>query len=279
MRFSRTVLSAISAILLASDSYAADSIIAPLPAAQDRITPPAAPDNSILTTKPPANEPAASGEALPWRTVNPVAAPAAIIPPLNAAPMKSPFGRGEPLAPIIPSGPHSTIAVPVVDVQALDAPQAAPATQTEPDADPVKQDPAEPTELTSPIFGDSNNTSPPRKIILRLLNKVTAQSSILTFKPNETVKVGTIEITAITCQTSAPQSQTDYAALVDVVERLATSKTVKPLFRGWMYASSPSITALEHPVYDVTMVECDTPPPVVKKEEKTEEKPAKKGKK
>ena len=283
MRLTRTLLSAASVILLASAAYAADTVIAPVPAplpiqSMDRITPGENPNASdIMTTHKQPNAPAPDA-ALPWKSPDPIAAA-----PMPAAPMstpgKIPFGRGEAPAPIIPSGPHATIAVPVVDVQSLDAPEAAPPTQADPQADPVKQDPAEPTELTSPIFGESDNPNVSRKIILRLLNKVTAQATLLTFKPNETIKVGQLEITAITCQTSAPQSQTDYAGLIDIVERAQTNKTVKPLFRGWMYASSPSIAALEHPVYDVVMVECQTAAPAPKKEEKVEEKTVKKGKK
>ena len=99
-----------------------------------------------------------------------------------------------------------------------------------------------------------------RSVVIRALNKVTAQSESITLKSNQMVKFGQLQITAITCQTSAARSQTDYAALLDIVEKLPTGEGTKPVFRGWMYASSPSIASLEHPVYDVTMVECKTMP-------------------
>ena len=118
---------------------------------------------------------------------------------------KVPFGHAEAPAPAIPSGPHETIAVPVVDVDAQEPAAAAAPTPVAPETDPAKENPENPTELTSPIFGDSDASTGPSKIVLRLLNKVTAQSELLTLKPNETVKVGTLEITAITCQTSAPE--------------------------------------------------------------------------
>ena len=287
MRFSRTFLGTASAFLLATAAYAADPAISPSPdTAQDRITPTKDADSSLLTTKHSSEvpSPAAPTEALPWKSASDPATPVANAPAKPGSPFgsyqpASPFGHAEPLAPIIPDGPHATVAVPIVNVQSLEAPEAAPPTPVAAAADPAKEDPAQPTELTSPIFGDTATSTLPRKIVLRLLNKVTAQATELTFKPNETVKIGTLEITAITCQVSAPQSQTDYAALVDIGERSQDNKTVKPMFRGWMYASSPSITALEHPVYDVTMVKCELPETATKNEEKTSEKPVRKAKK
>lgn len=249
--------------------------IAPLPiqAIGDdagRITPPTR-DESILSTKRgAANEPQ---KTLPWQKAEPAPAASpssaptpfgrgesagtAAKPDANYQP-KIPFGRAEPSGPVIPSGPHATEAVPVVGVDAVEASEAAPPTPVAPEADPVQQDPAEPTELTSPIFEPEQASFTPRKIIIRVLNKVTAQAKLISFKANETGKVGQLQITAITCQKSAERSQTDYAGLLDIAELPATDKDKpKPLFRGWMYASSPSITALEHPVYDVTMVNCD----------------------
>ena len=281
MRFTPTFLSVAGILMLASTACAADGALAPAPV-MDRITTDGA-DSSILTTKPQAAQPAAApGAALPWNPpATTQAAPFVATTPTPAmgAPAaayqpKIPFGHADAPPPIIPEGPHATVSVPVVNVQSLEAPEASPQTPSDPAADPSKENPEEPTELTSPIFGDTDNANLPRKIILRLLNKVTATSTVLTLKPNETVKVGQLDITAITCQTSSPTSQTDYAGLVDIVERSQTNTSVKPLFRGWMYASSPSITALEHPVYDVTMVECQIQQP-----EKQEDKPAKKGKK
>lgn len=184
-------------------------------------------------------------------------------------PTPVPFGQERPAA---PSGPRGTMAVPVLGVDSIEASEAAPPEPIEPEADPTQADPAEPTDLTSPIFEEEKG-APPRKVTIRALNKVTAQSELLTLKTNEKTKFGQLEITAVTCRISSPTSQTDYAALLDISEHVLGGSTpqLKPLFRGWMYASSPSITALEHPVYDVTMVECADITPA-KKEEKSADK-------
>ncbi len=247
--------------------------IAPLPA-MDVIKPATASDDAILTTrdKKPENSPFSAMEGNEKKTNID-----ATTPPVGGYSPKIPFGKAEPAAPIIPEGPHATVAVPVVDVDTLDAPEAAPPEPIEEGADPVQENPAEPTELTSPIFEAEEGPMGTRSVVIRALNKVTAQSETMTLKSNQMAKFGQLQITAVTCQVSAARSQTDYAALLDIVEKLPTGDGTKPVFRGWMYASSPSIAALEHPVYDVTMVECKTMPrgtKVVKPVEVKDEKEA-----
>lgn len=178
---------------------------------------------------------------------------------------KVPFGHAEPTGPAVPSGPHTTVAVPVVDVDAVEATEAAPPTPPAAGENPVEENPEEPTELTAPIF-ESGGINYSRKIIVRLLNKVTGQSQLISFKPGESTKVGQLQITAVNCQASSPKSQMDYAGLLNISEQKPGEKVMKELFHGWMYASSPSITALEHPIYDVSMVECAINTPAPKKE-------------
>lgn len=218
---------------------------------------PIEPDQSIYSTKAPASEnavkPAIASVPFGRGESSGVApSPEAVYQP------KIPFGRAEPSGPVIPSGPHKTEAVPVVGVDSVEASEAAPPTPVAPEADPVQQDPEVPTELTSPIFEPEQGILTPRKIVIRVLNKVTTQAQLISFKPKDTSKIGQLQITAITCQKSSEKSQADAAGLLEIGELPSSDKEkIKPLFRGWMYASSPSVTALEHPIYDVTMVRCE----------------------
>lgn len=249
----------------------------------NRITP-EQPDTSILTTKKDAGgedikQPEMPAGVSPFQHVEqggnklpstPPTAPETAKQPANFQ-QKMPFGRGEAATmQNIPSGPHQSAAVPVVNVDSVEASEPAPPTPVEPEAVPNEENAADPTELTSPIFGAEENALAPRKILLRAQNKVTAQSAVIALKPGEKVSFGQLEISAVTCQVSAPTSQTDYAGLIDIAERQPGSAELKPLFKGWMYASSPSITGLEHPVYDITMVECRLMPAAPKPEEKSE---------
>ena len=294
MKFWRTgLLATVAACAVFQAAYAQEGSIAPLPATnndglQRRITPetPAANGQDILTThkntsttpQPDANQHA----PLPGVKASPGAPPpGAAIAPLNAPAnaytgTKSPFGHGSSSGPVIPSAPHEATAVPVGNVDAVEASTPAPATPVAPAADPVKEDPAQPTELTSPIFDAATDTGAPRKMTFRVLDKVTGQSALLEARPGERLKFGQIEILAVTCRASAPTSQTDYAGLLDISEHLPGKAEVKQLFHGWMYASSPSITALEHPIYDVTMAECTIASAVPVAEASPDEKMAKK---
>jgi len=280
------------AMLLALPAHAQDanapSAIAPLPttapdALQRRITPEAmdAATQGIYTTKkttdeaaPVATVPVVTSGALPWKSPAPLN-PSGASPKL---PANIPFGRGSSPGPAIPSGPHTAIAVPVVDVDAAEAAAAAAPTPVDAGADPVSEDPAQPTELTSPIFTDVPDNGAPRKMTFRVLNKVTGQSALLEAKPGEHLTFGQIDIVAVMCRASAPTSQTDYAGLLDIREQLPGKTELKPLFRGWMYASSPSITALEHPIYDVTMVTCEIAGAKQEADDKASKKAAKKAK-
>lgn len=215
-------------------------------------------DAEMMTTRDeaPAPAPQKPHDSLPWsKPESPDAAK-----PAAPAPAKFkgivPFGRVEMPKPVL-TGPRAVSAVPVEGVDAIEASEPAPPTPVAPEADPVQENPEEPTEFSSPIFKEEPEPRAPRKIVLRALNKVTAQAQMLKVKPGDTVAFGQLRIMGIACQASAPDSLTDYAALLNITEEMPAGQEPKPLFRGWMYASSPSIASLEHPVYDVTMVLCD----------------------
>ena len=165
-----------------------------------------------------------------------------------------PFGRSssQPSAAPSPASPAAQ-AVPVQGVDAIEVTEPAAPSVVPLEADPVTEDPAEPTEETAPIFSTTFALKP-RHIVFRALNKVTGRASVVEVAPGEAVRFGKLSITALTCQISEPNSQRDDAGFFEINE-VAENKSV---FRGWMYASSPSITSPEHPIYDVTMVECVT---------------------
>ncbi len=216
-------------------------------------------------------------ESLPWSkpeestATKPAAPSGSSGKPANYKPTM-PFSRPDYLDVQVPKGPRSVTAVPVENVDAIETSEPAPPTPVAPEADPAQENPENPTELTAPIFEKEAEPRAPRSIIIRALNKVTAQSQLYKLKPAQTMLFGQLEITAVTCQASSEKSQTDYAGLFSILERMPTGQAPKPLFRGWMYASSPSITALEHPVYDVTMVRCEVMPAGEKPKEKQDKK-------
>lgn len=91
--------------------------------------------------------------------------------------------------------------------------------------------------------------------VLQGLDKVTARISTVTAPVGETVEFGTLRVTAETCQEHPPTLAPESAAFL-VVDDLPPDEQRRRVFNGWMFASSPALNALEHPVYDVWVLAC-----------------------
>ena len=91
--------------------------------------------------------------------------------------------------------------------------------------------------------------------LLQALDKVTARVIALQAPVGETVRFGTLEIRAAVCEKRPPEETPDSAAFLDIVEKRAGQAPVE-VFRGWMFASSPGLSPMQHPVYDLWVVDC-----------------------
>ena len=91
--------------------------------------------------------------------------------------------------------------------------------------------------------------------MLQGLDKVTARVSTIEAPVGQTVRFGTLEIIARTCDKRPPEETPESAAFLDIWEMRRGEPAVS-LFRGWMFASSPALSAMEHPVYDVWVLDC-----------------------
>lgn len=91
--------------------------------------------------------------------------------------------------------------------------------------------------------------------ILQCLNKVTAKSSNLEALVGKEINFDTLTIKVDKCWRAPSDQRPENKILLEVTEAL-TDGTKKPIFYGWMFSSSPSISGLEHPVYDITAIEC-----------------------
>lgn len=94
------------------------------------------------------------------------------------------------------------------------------------------------------------------------LDKVTARVVTMEAPVGEPVRFGTLEIIARACTKHRPEESPESAAFLDVWE-LRPDAPAQSMFRGWMFSSSPALSAMEHPVYDIWVLDCvaDTPPP------------------
>ena len=91
--------------------------------------------------------------------------------------------------------------------------------------------------------------------VLQGLDKVTARVSRIEAPVGETVRFGTLEIIARTCDKRPPEEAPESSAFLDVWE-VRPGAAAESVFRGWMFSSSPALSPLEHPVYDVWVLGC-----------------------
>lgn len=94
--------------------------------------------------------------------------------------------------------------------------------------------------------------------VFAALDKVTARISKLEVKLGETVKFGALKLTPRNCFSRPATEQPKTTTFVEVNE-IELDGSEKPLFKGWMFAESPGLNAVEHPVYDVWLTECGQP--------------------
>lgn len=87
------------------------------------------------------------------------------------------------------------------------------------------------------------------------LNKITARTSTLKTALKEPIIFGTLEIQVERCWKASPEKLPENKALIRIWEKIP-GEFKKLIFYGWMFSSSPSLSALEHPVYDVTVTKC-----------------------
>jgi hypothetical protein len=100
------------------------------------------------------------------------------------------------------------------------------------------------------------------------LDKITGR--IITFDVyiDETVQFGSLQVTPKVCYMRTPEEPPNTTAFVIVNEVVTVEdhRELRTIFSRWMFAESPALGAIEHPVYDVWLTGCkmstDVPPPV-----------------
>ena len=87
------------------------------------------------------------------------------------------------------------------------------------------------------------------------LDKITGRIIAFDVLIDETVQFGALQVTPRACRTRPPTEPAQTTAFVEVDEITLANK-IQRLFTGWMFAASPGLHAVEHPVYDVWLVDC-----------------------
>jgi hypothetical protein len=94
-------------------------------------------------------------------------------------------------------------------------------------------------------------------VVLQALDKVTARVQPLEAPIGVETQFGGLLITPRACLVSTPTEAPESAAFLEIREVESGDEL---LFSGWMFASSPGLSALEHSVYDIWVLQCAEPP-------------------
>jgi hypothetical protein len=191
-------------------------------------------------------------------------------PQTNAAPYIGGPGQGNIRSDTLPPPPGTPAdqraAVPPAPL-AAPPPGAPPAAQpgVPPGASPNLA-PGLPATATAPIDttlqpGDEVVTEPPAQKVVNPtavfsgLDKITGRITSFDVAINETVQFGALQVTPRVCYTRPPTETPQTDTFVEIDE-VTLQGEVKRIFTGWMFAASPGLHAVEHPVYDVWLTNC-----------------------
>jgi hypothetical protein len=92
--------------------------------------------------------------------------------------------------------------------------------------------------------------------LLQGLDKITARVSKFEVPVGAPARFGTLSIRVRDCEKNPPEEAPESAAFIEIDEMRPGEDKAKRVFSGWMFASSPALSALEHPVYDVNLLDC-----------------------
>lgn len=99
------------------------------------------------------------------------------------------------------------------------------------------------------------------------IDKISGRITTFDVYIDETVKFGQLEITPRVCYSRPATEQPKTTAFLEVDE-ITLDRRIRRIFTGWMFAESPGLNAIEHPVNDVWLKGCkqtsDVPPPPAK---------------
>ena len=201
--------------------------------------------------RPPGDVPNAGGPAQPDQYPGQQQYPPPPPPPPSAGPPPSGI-QAQPL----PPPPGGTAAPPPPQRARVGPPPANP-------QQPGNPPPPQPTD-TAPQSDDTVVTETPtqkipnNRAIFSGLDKITGRIISFDAAIGETVQFGALQVTARACYTRPPTEATNTDAFVDVDE-VTLKGEIKRIFTGWMFASSPGLHAVEHPIYDVWLTDCSQP--------------------
>ena len=143
-------------------------------------------------------------------------------------------------APVLAEG----VSIPLPRIAVADAKPAAAATKTA-----LAPEPAQPVKPSGPPV-----------LVMRGLDKITGRPTDIIAPVGKPVQFATLTITARYCYSTPPSETPETSAFLQIDDH-RPDQGAKHVFSGWMYASSPSLNGMEHPLYDVWVINCSNGAP------------------
>ena len=94
-----------------------------------------------------------------------------------------------------------------------------------------------------------------KKAKIKILDKITTKVETFEIKVNDSINFNSLFIEIFACYRNLPEDIPENYVLLKIYDKIINSED-KAIYQGWMISSSPSTTPLEHPIYDLWLVEC-----------------------
>ena len=154
-------------------------------------------------------------------------------------------------------GAPGTATIPDPNAPLPPAPRSKQKAAKQPPNQPGQPEAAEVPVQQEPIHRISNPTA-----VFSGLDKITGRIISFEVAMDETVQFGALQVTPHACYTRAATEIQNTSSFVDVDE-ITLQGDIKRIFTGWMFANSPGLHGVEHPIYDVWVTDCKTTPPAM----------------
>jgi len=93
-------------------------------------------------------------------------------------------------------------------------------------------------------------------VVIQSLNKITARTSIIEINIDDTIELEKLLITPKTCKKTKQTEAPETLAFLEIDQLDHDHIFSKRIFSGWMFSSSPALSALEHPIIDIKVLDC-----------------------
>lgn len=107
---------------------------------------------------------------------------------------------------------------------------------------------------------DILSSEPGAVAVLRGLDKISAQTKDFEAPIDANVNFGTLTITVSYCRKTPPEERPEVFTFMNIADKQTDGdgnvSDGAEIFSGWMFASNPALSALEHPIYDVWVLDC-----------------------